>query len=160
MSSPDRSTSWRPDGPLAPRRRPDRWSSSRGGSTGSRSLDLVRHTVELAGVTGVKLYPPSGFVPIGNVFRFGERVGAPLDAALTALYRYCEETGVPILTHASHSNGFDKGYDDLGAPSGWEQVLREYGGLRLASGTSVTSTGWRRESRRLAPTAGRCGTRA
>ena len=92
----------------------------------------------------MKLYPPSGFLPIGNVFRFGERTGAPLDAALRALYRYCEDMGVPILTHASHSNGFDKGYDDLAAPSGWEQVLREYGGLRCASGTSVTSTGWRR----------------
>jgi predicted TIM-barrel fold metal-dependent hydrolase len=100
----------------------------------TRSLDLVRHAVELGGFTGVKLYPPSGFVPIGNVFRFGERVGAPLDAALRALYRYCEDTGVPILTHASHSNGFDKGYDDLAAPSGWEQVLREYGGLHLCFG--------------------------
>ena len=93
-----------------------------------------QHAIELGGFTGVKLYPPSGFLPIGNVFRFGERVGAPLDAALRALYRYCEDIGVPILTHASHSNGFEDGYDDLASPSGWAQVLSEYGGLHLCFG--------------------------
>ncbi|MER7555875.1 amidohydrolase family protein [Nocardioides sp. NPDC126508] len=111
------------------------WASARLDLRGvTRSLDLVRHAIELGGFLGVKLYPPSGFLPIGNVFRFGERVGAPLDAALRALYRYCEDMEVPILTHASHSNGFQDGYDDLASPAGWAQVLREYAGLRLCFG--------------------------
>jgi hypothetical protein len=59
----------------------------------TRSLGLVRHAVELGGFMGIELYPPSGFLPIGNVFRFGERLGAPLDAAVRALYFYCEDMG-------------------------------------------------------------------
>jgi predicted TIM-barrel fold metal-dependent hydrolase len=100
----------------------------------TRSLDIVRHAVELGGFAGVKLYPPSGFVPLGNIARFGERRGARLDAALRALYAYCERLGVPILTHASHSNGFEDGYDDLASPEGWRQVLVEYPQLRLCLG--------------------------
>ena len=49
------------------------------------------------------------------------RIGALLDAALRALYCYCEEHGVPILTHALHNNGFDKGNYDLAAPSDWSR---------------------------------------
>jgi Amidohydrolase len=41
---------------------------------------------------------------------------------------------VPILTHASHSNGFEDGYDDLASPAGCEQALGEYSGLRLCFG--------------------------
>ena len=124
----------------------------------TRSLDLVRHAIELGGFTGVKLYPPSGFLPLGNVFRFGERTGAPLDAALRALYRYCQDIGVPILTHASHSNGFDKGYDDLASPSGWAQVLEEYGRLRLCFGHFGHLYGVAEGTVRRASTAGRCAT--
>jgi len=100
----------------------------------TRALDLVRHAVELGGFVGVKLYPPAGFAPIGNVARFGEARGQRLDAALRALYGYCEPMAVPILTHASHSNGFEDGYDDLAAPTAWEQVLAEYPNLRLCFG--------------------------
>ena len=100
----------------------------------TRSLDLVRHAIERGGFSGVKLYPPSGFQPIGNVPRFGPRIGAWLDAALRALYRYCEDMGVPILTHASFSNGFEPGWDELAAPAGWANVLREYPRLRLCFG--------------------------
>jgi predicted TIM-barrel fold metal-dependent hydrolase len=124
---PDRARSlMKPAGP---------WTSAKLDLTGvTRSLDLVRHAIELGGFTGVKLYPPSGFLPTGNVFRFGERRGVPLDVALSALYRYCEDMEVPILTHASHSNGFEAGYDDFASPSGWEQVLRQYPKLRLCFG--------------------------
>lgn len=100
----------------------------------TRSLDLVRHAIELGGFSGVKLYPPSGFRPIGNTMRFGERLGTGLDTALRALYRYCEDLGVPILTHASCSNGFERGWNELAAPAGWAEVLKDYPRLRLCFG--------------------------
>lgn len=99
-----------------------------------RSLDLVRHAVELGGFVGVKLYPPAGYLPLDNVTRFGERVGGRLDAALRALYSYCEVEQVPILTHAAASNGFEPGYDDLAAPTGWAAVLTAFPDLRLCFG--------------------------
>ncbi len=111
------------------------WESSRLDLRGvTRSLDIVRHAVELGGFAGVKLYPPSGFLPIGNVSRFGERVGGRLDAALRSLYAYCVAEEVPILTHAARSNGFDDGFDDLASPDGWQQVLTEYPSLRICFG--------------------------
>lgn len=111
------------------------WHASRLDLRGvTRSLDIVRHAVELGGFAGVKLYPPAGFLPIGNVSRFGERVGGRLDAALRALYAYCVAEEVPILTHAARSNGFDDGFDDLASPSGWERVLADYPSLRICFG--------------------------
>ena len=100
----------------------------------TQGLDLVRHAIELGGFAGVKVYPPSGFSPLGNVAKFGEVRGQRLDAALRALYGYCEVMQVPILTHAAHSNGFEDGYNDLAAPSGWELVLAEFPQLRLCFG--------------------------
>jgi predicted TIM-barrel fold metal-dependent hydrolase len=100
----------------------------------TRAIDIVRHAVELGGFAGVKLYPPSGFLPIGNGARFGERIGFKLDAALRALYAYCVAEEVPILTHAACSNGFGDGYSELASPAGWVGVLREYPELRLCFG--------------------------
>lgn len=100
----------------------------------TRSVDLVRHAVELGGFVGVKIYPPAGFLPLGNVLRFGELQGRKLDAALRALYSYCVEMDLPILTHAASSNGFGPGYDDLAAPEGWAVALAEYPGLRVCFG--------------------------
>jgi predicted TIM-barrel fold metal-dependent hydrolase len=100
----------------------------------SRSIDLVRHAIELGGFAGVKVYPPSGFLPLDNVSRFGERVGQQLDAAIRALYSYCEAMQVPILTHAAHSIGFAKDYDDFASPTAWARVLADYPELRLSFG--------------------------
>lgn len=99
-----------------------------------RSLDLVRHAVEVGGFVGVKLYPPAGYLPMGNVARFGERVGGRLDAALRTLYSYCEVEQVPVLTHAAFSVGFEDGYADLAAPTGWATVLADHPELRLCFG--------------------------
>lgn len=100
----------------------------------TRALDIVRHAIELGGFLGVKLYPPAGFLPLGNSLKFGDTKGARLDAALRSLYAYCERMEVPILAHASHSNGFEPGYDDLAGPNGWGLVLKAYPGLRLCFG--------------------------
>ena len=114
---------------------PGRWHTSQLDLTGiERSLDLVRHAIELGGFSGVKIYPPAGFVPLGNQSANGEVVGHRLDAALRSLYAYCEDMEVPILTHASHSNGFGENFDDHASPSGWADVLKEYPKLRVCFG--------------------------
>ncbi len=41
---------------------------------------------------------------------------------------------VPILAHASHSNGFEEDYDAFAGPAGWELVLGEYPDLRVCFG--------------------------
>ncbi len=129
------------------------WASSRLELDGvERSLDIVRHAVELGGFAGVKLYPPAGFLPIGNLARFGERVGGRLDAAMRALYAYCVAEQVPILTHAARSNGFDDGFDDLAAPSGWERVLDDYPQLRICFGHFGHLHGVGEDIRRPSPT--------
>lgn len=98
------------------------------------ALNLVRHAIELGGFVGVKLYPPAGFLPLGNVYRFVDGLGARLDAALRALYAYCEAMQVPILAHANDSNEFEEGYGRFAGPEGWELVLRQFPTLRICFG--------------------------
>ncbi len=98
------------------------------------AIDLVRHAIELGGFVGVKLYPPAGFLPLGNALRFAGTKGEQLDAALRALYGYCVAMDVPILAHASHSNGFEEDYNAFAGPAGWELVLTEYPDLRVCFG--------------------------
>jgi predicted TIM-barrel fold metal-dependent hydrolase len=99
-----------------------------------RSLDIVRHAIEHGGFAGVKIYPPTGFFPLGNEERFPGAHGQRLDTAMRALYAYCVAMDVPILTHAAHSNGFKKDYDKLAGPRGWELVLAEFPSLRVCFG--------------------------
>ena len=100
----------------------------------SRSLDFVRHAVERGGFVGVKIYPPAGYLPLGNSLRFGTDQGGRLDAALGAMYAYCTAMDVPILAHANASNGFADGYDDLAGPDGWRLVLQDFPDLRVCFG--------------------------
>lgn len=132
---------YRPDLPFDPERARSLrvpqgpWESSRLDlDQTAPSIDLVRHAIELGGFAGVKLYPPSGFLPLGNRFRFIGAAGERLDAAMRTLYGYCEAMQVPILTHAAFSNGFEHGYDGLAGPNGWELVLQEYPNLRVCFG--------------------------
>lgn len=97
-------------------------------------IDLMRHAVERGGFAGVKLYPPAGFFPLGNAFRWPGPKGEQLDAALRALYRYCETEQVPILAHAAFSNGFQNDWNEFAGPAGWELVFAEFPDLRLCLG--------------------------
>lgn len=101
------------------------------------SLDLVRYAVEKQGFIGVKLYPPTGFLPLGNAHWARHReqgLGEKLDLALRALYAYCEANQVPVMTHAANSNDYDFGYGMLAEPRGWGPVLDEYPSLHLSLG--------------------------
>jgi predicted TIM-barrel fold metal-dependent hydrolase len=131
----------------------DPWRQVRYGfdRKGSDPLGLVRWAVEEMGFVGVKLYPPMGFLPLGNATasqpypqrarRMEEEIRrrtpgfsfpAGLDRALVDLYGWCEAEGVPVLAHASRSNGAARGYSDRADPAGWRPVLRRFPELRVS----------------------------
>lgn len=104
------------------------------------ALDLVRHAIEDMGFVGIKLYPPMGFRPLGNADvrqEYPERARgildfpAKLDRALDELYAYASEQGVPVMAHATNSNGASTGYALRAHPDNWRPVLRKYPKLRL-----------------------------
>jgi predicted TIM-barrel fold metal-dependent hydrolase len=98
-------------------------------------IELVRHAIETAGFVGVKLYPPVGFLPLGNAeFQPDPALGKDLDLAMRAFFAYAEAEQIPITTHTSRSNGYRLGYGDLAAPGGWATVLAEFPRLRLNLG--------------------------
>ena len=91
-------------------------------------LALVKLAVTEKGFIGVKLYPPMGFRPLGNEgfsagdfpqhihkpFK-GRKIGKDIDAVLNELYAWCAAEQVPILAHASDSNGSARSP----TPGGW-----------------------------------------
>jgi len=109
---------------------------------GGGALALVREAVERSGFVGVKLYPPVGFLPIGNEAAGGDPArGRALDAALRALYALCAAEEIPITAHASPTNQFALGFGELAAPARWAPVLREFPSLRLNFGHFGHETG-------------------
>ncbi len=110
---------------------------------GGESLERVKQAVNEHGFIGVKLYPTMGFLPFGNsklpiqsytnsIMKLvpGD-IGARLDSSLRALYRWCNDAGVPILTHANTSYGSVRAYEDRAAPEGWAPVFKEFSALRV-----------------------------
>lgn len=103
---------------------------------GSGALAAMRHAIEVLGFVGVKMYPPVGFLPLGNAER-GLRSpdeGRKLDLALHAFYAYCEAEQVPITCHTSNANGYHLGYGMLCEPKNWEVVLARYPNLKINLG--------------------------
>ena len=99
------------------------------------ALALVRHAIERSGFLGVKIYPPVGFAPLDNArLRPKEPLSPKIDAALRALYAYCEAEEVPITTHASAANEYALGLRQLVAPERWRPALEATPGLRLNLG--------------------------
>ena len=108
-------------------------------------LALVKRAVGENGFVGVKLYPPMGFKPIGNIrFAVGEfpkhirdtfkkkNIGGELDHVLTDLFTWCAAEQVPILAHASDSNGSAPGYSARANPDYWAAVVDLFPTLRLS----------------------------
>lgn len=100
--------------------------------TGGAALARVRDAVTRRGFVGVKIYPPNGFYPSGNVTRTGPPERGPsyadLDRVLETLWETCTALGVPVMAHTNQSSGKDAAHDLLGGPPGWTALLARFGG--------------------------------
>lgn len=99
-------------------------------TSGGAALARVRDAVLKRGFVGVKIYPPNGFYPYGNVTRKGAPSLGPsfadLDAVLEKLWETCAELGVPVMAHTNNSSGKDAAFDLLGGPAGWNQLVAKF----------------------------------
>ena len=111
--------------------------------TGGQALADVQWAVRQRGCAGVKIYPPAGFRPTGNAgisFAHGKVPGGPpgggaaIDARLDALYRWCAEHDVPIMTHGAPSMGAGPGTAMYAEPALWAPVLERHPALRVNLG--------------------------
>lgn len=107
------------------------------------ALEIVKWAVEEMGFLGVKLYPPMGFLPAGNEgsgLPYPNRAaGIPdfaqkLDDALDRLFSWAESEGVPVMAHATNSNGAADGFSERASPRNWYPVVQKYPNLRLNLG--------------------------
>jgi predicted TIM-barrel fold metal-dependent hydrolase len=105
-------------------------------------LDIVKDAIEKKGCRGIKVYPPSGYRPIGNVDDgFVPHPDGPsaavLDRRNQALFAYCVESDTPVFTHCTRK-GFEArdGYGANSDPDYWRRVLESDGmrDLRLCLG--------------------------
>lgn len=120
-----------------------------------RPLDVIRDAITRYGFVGVKLYPPMGFMPLGNAAA-GVPNGAELDGILREFYSWCVTEDVPITVHGSASNHAHQQFADFGSPANWARVLDEFGDLHLNlghfGGTDDAPAAWPRGIARLAAT--------
>ncbi len=110
---------------------------------------LLDTAISKHGFIGVKLYPPMGFLPFGNVDLppkafpkelrdLGPDFRVRLDEELLSLYRHCLKHGIPILAHAENSNMAGPDYGRRASPDGWGEVMGHNNGelkeLRICLG--------------------------
>jgi predicted TIM-barrel fold metal-dependent hydrolase len=83
---------------------------------------------DAGGIAGVKIYPPTGFMPEGNAsVTVNTRKRRPdlraLDETLDAFFAACANRRIPVLAHAARSNGRDHAHDEFSAPEAWDRRL-------------------------------------
>lgn len=108
-------------------------------------------------ISGIKLYPPMGFRPIGNSDLAGadfvgqngiegrvverwcqagqdpETIGPKLDEQLRNIYAYCVKNDLPVLAHADCGNAAGDCFGERANPAYWADVVGDpnFRGLRL-----------------------------
>lgn len=116
--------------------------TDREGKARESSMALVQRAIEQRGFVGVKLYPPTGFLPTGNAdLPEAGLLGQELDDALDRFFQYCEANEVPILAHANDSNGFGTDFGWRAGPWAWRRVLEKHPNLRISFGHFGELTG-------------------
>jgi len=84
------------------------------------ALERLKKAIDL-GFVGVKLYPSLGYDPFSDEMK--------------ALYAFCAENDLPILTHCNQG-GFHFTKEDIqfAAPDRWSEILAEIPGLKICFG--------------------------
>ena len=95
------------------------------------ALDRVVKAFRDQGFAGVKIYPPTGFMPAGNattpVQTSKRRPDLKrLDAVLETFFNRCAELRIPVIAHANRTNGRDDAHDEFSSPDAWRAVLSRY----------------------------------
>lgn len=112
----------------------------------SAYVTLYQDAIEKYGCIGFKLYPPMGFSPWDNATilsnrsfecSMGRANAAALDNALADFYEFSAERALPILAHASPSNGASPGSSLLGSPAHWEATIAQHPTLFAEDGTKI-----------------------
>ena len=102
------------------------------------ALPLVQLAITSYGCVGVKLYPPMGFLPIGNVddrpWGMSPEEAMGVEAALESLYTWCVAADVPITAHSNPTNYAHDTFMGNSSPERWERVLQRWPDLRLNLG--------------------------
>lgn len=110
----------------------------RGGPEADSPLAIASKAILEQGFIGIKLYPPMGFKPINNAAEgtkfpphvrrpaaLGDQAGKLLDDSLKQLFVWCVEKKVPVMAHASNSNGSAAGYGLRANPANWVTLLKQ-----------------------------------
>jgi predicted TIM-barrel fold metal-dependent hydrolase len=92
---------------------------------GGNGIELVIEAVRNYRAVGVKIYPPNGFLPWGNVDANIPKApsGAEIDRVLQKFWLTCLDLQVPVLAHAGPSMGKDALHSRLSGPEGWGGLL-------------------------------------
>lgn len=104
------------------------------GKTLERTLDAL----DSRDFVGVKIYPPNGFWPYGNVLSAGipSTLGMPsaadLDRVLLRLWEECGKRNVPVMAHTGNSMGSDDAHNAAAGPAGWQAVINAVGSAHPA----------------------------
>lgn len=90
---------------------------------------LVFDTAQRPEFVGIKIYPPNGFRPIGNIANpiavtHGPKPAA-LDRVLSKFWHECEERGIVVMSHTGESWGANDQANDASDPSGWAAMLAD-----------------------------------
>lgn len=120
-------------------------------AAGDRSvISAARDSVDRGGLVGIKIYPPMGFAPYGNVTLATPPNQRPsawpsdpdfpsrLDKALAELWTWCADPArqIPVLAHSSPSNYSAVEFKEIGGPARWADALQHFPGLRVCFGHS------------------------
>jgi predicted TIM-barrel fold metal-dependent hydrolase len=99
-------------------------------------MALVRNAVMDRGFVGVKIYPPNGYRPYGNVPRICDdpkrfyrwpdpQFGDRLNRSMKELFAFCSAEEIPVMAHNGNSMGVDDCHtNQFALPEGWGAALK------------------------------------